>query len=252
MIKAVLFDVGGTLLTVENNDDLRTAFAERLSKRLEDCGIFLNTPYAELGQLLHKNAEEYKHICEESKTEWPSLKIWKDYYLKDFDIPEEKLSPIAEELSFHYTYDREILTKRPNLNKCFDELAAMGQRLGVISNVISTTSVPTLLKEYGIDRYMEIVLLSSETTIRKPDPGMFFIAMEKMGLKAEEIAYVGDTISRDVLGSRNAGLGLCIQITNKVADHRDAAFHGKDAPKPDYLIQDLSEIPDIIRKVNNI
>ena len=34
MLKAVLFDVGGTLHTVQNNDALRLAFAKRLADRL--------------------------------------------------------------------------------------------------------------------------------------------------------------------------------------------------------------------------
>lgn len=250
MIKAVLFDVGGTLLTIENNEKLRTAFAERLSRRLEDYGIFLNTPYEKLGKMLHENAEAYKHFSEETKREWPMLQIWSEYYLKDFDVPEEKLAPIVEELSFLYDYERVKLIRRPNLNECLDSLALMGIRLGVISNVISTTFTPHILKEYGIDHYMECVLLSSETGVRKPDAAIFNIALTKLGLKAEEMCYVGDTISRDVLGSRNAGLGLCIQIKNPAIAHRDALFQGADAPKPDYLIDDLSEIAGIIRKVN--
>lgn len=250
MIKAVLFDVGGTILTTENNEKFRTDFAERLSKRLEDYGIFLNTPYEELGKMLHENAEEYKHRSEKTKEESPQLQIWSEYYLRDFEIPKEKLAPIVEELSFLYDYSRVKLMRRPGLNDCIEQLSQMGMRLGVISNVISTSFAPHILKEYGIDKYMECVLLSSETIVRKPDAAIFGIALDKMGLSPSEMCYVGDTISRDVLGSRNAGLGLCIQIKNPAIAHRDAAFTGADAPKPDYLIDELLEIPNIIKKEN--
>ena len=39
MIDVVLFDIGGTLHTVTNNETLRTAFAKRLRERLSDYGI---------------------------------------------------------------------------------------------------------------------------------------------------------------------------------------------------------------------
>ena len=63
------------------------------------------------------------------------------------------------------------------------------------------------------------------------------------------MAYVGDTLSRDVLGSRNAGVALSIQISNPSAAKRDAAFVGTGLA-PDALIHDLAEIPGIIRDFN--
>ena len=71
-----------------------------------------------------------------------------------------------------------------------------------------------------------------------------------MGVTAAETGYVGDTISRDVLGSRNAGLGLCVRIENPSIAHRDAAFRGPDAPHADYVIRELGELPGILAAVN--
>ena len=74
--------------------------------------------------------------------------------------------------------------------------------------------------------------------------------MRQMGTCAAETGYVGDTISRDVLGSRNAGLGLVIRIDNPLIAHRDAAFQGPDAPKADYVIKELDELPSILSEIN--
>ena len=122
--------------------------------------------------------------------------------------------------------------------------------MGVISNIISTSLVPHMLNEYGISEYMECVVMSSSVGIRKPDPRIFDIALRQMGVSAEETGYVGDTISRDVLGARNAHLGLAVRINNPSIAHRDAAFQGPDAPREDYLIEELYELPDIMRRVN--
>lgn len=250
MIKAVLFDIGGTLHTATNSAKMRTAFAKRLSDRLAVYDIHLNTPATQLGQALHENAEEYKHWSEQSLRELPAARIWNEYYLKQYNIGEARLAPIAEELSFLYDYERVCNKRRPHMAETMEALNKMGLRLGVISNIISSSFVPHMLKEYGVDEYMECVVLSCDTGVRKPDPQIFRIALEELRISPHEAAYVGDTISRDVLGAKNANLGMMIQIKNPAIAHRDAAFL-ENAPRPDYLIEDLAEIPAIIGAYNN-
>lgn len=245
MIDVVLFDIGGTLHTVTNNEGLRTAFAKRLRERLQDYGIVLDKEDSEIGRRLHENAEEYKHYSEQTQVELPQSRIWNEFYLKDYNIGEERLKPIAEELSFLYDYERVKNMRREHIIETMEALHRMGKRLGIISNIISTSFVPHILREYGIAQYMECVVLSSEAGVRKPNPAIFDIALKQMGTTAERTAYVGDTLSRDVLGARNAKLGLMILIENPAIAHRDAGLHGKGI-EPDVRINDLSEIPAII------
>ena len=88
MIKAVLFDIGGTLHTVTNNAKLARSFAKRLERRLEVYDIHITTPYDELAFTLHENAEDYKHWSEQTLRELPNVKIWNEYYLKEYHIGE--------------------------------------------------------------------------------------------------------------------------------------------------------------------
>lgn len=250
MITTVLFDLGGTLHSVIRKPDSMLRFSARLIERLSDYGIVLNTTPERLAVSLHENAEAYKHMTEQTRRELPSARIWNEHYLKEFHIGEERLEPIAEELSFLYDYDRLTLMRRSRLKETIATLHEMGIRMGIISNIISTSLVPHLLNEYGIAQYMECIVMSSETGIRKPEPEIFAIALSRMGVSREETAYVGDTISRDVLGTRNAGLALAIRINNPSIAHRDAAFQGPGAPEADYVINELFELTDILRKVN--
>ena len=75
--------------------------------------------------------------------------------------------------------------------------------------------------------------------------------MRELGVTARETGYVGDTISRDVLGARNANLGLVVRIQNPLIAHRDVAFQGADAPQADFVITELNELPAILRTLNN-
>lgn len=249
MIDVVLFDIGGTVHTVTNNEALRTAFAKRLRERLSDYGILLEGDDRQIGLRLHENAEEYKHYSEQILGELPQVRIWNEFYLKDYRIGEERLLPIAEELSFLYDYERVRNMRRPRLVETFESLKAMGMRMGIISNIISTSFVPHILNEYGIAKYMECVVLSSEAGVRKPNPAIFDIALEQLGAKREHTAYVGDTLSRDVLGARNANLGLMIQINNPAIAHRDAGLKEKGV-EPDVRIMEFSEIPGVVAAFN--
>lgn len=248
MIKAVLFDLGGTLHVSVTSKARTVEYCRRLLERLADYDIFLDTDPETLAVSLHENAEAYKHHTEETRLELPADEIWSDYYLREFHIPRERLTPIAEELSFRYDYDRPKVIRRPHIAETFSRLKAMGIRTGIISNIISTGTVNHFLREYGIAEDMSCEIMSSVVKVRKPDAEIFRIAERQLGLKPEELCYVGDTLSRDVLGCRNAGWHTMIQIPNSVLAFRDAGF--EDLCRPDYVISDLLEIPAIIEQEN--
>lgn len=250
MIKAVLFDLGGTLHTNSMPEGRDLWFADRLLRRLSDYGIDLPATPENIASSLPVNSEIYKHESEQTLRELPSVEIWNDYYLREYQIGREKLAPIAEELSFLYDYERPCVMRRPHLKETMEKLRDMGLRLGVISNIISRSVVPHFLAEYGIDDLMECVITSAGTGIRKPSADIFRLAEKELGLKPEELAYVGDTISRDVRGTRNAGWALMIQISFPGTAHRDAGLENAGYA-PDFFIHELSEIPAIIQKVNS-
>lgn len=250
MITTLLFDLGGTLHNTEKTKESGLRFSEHLISLLSEHGFRLDIQPEALDAMLAVNGEEYKHFGEKNLIELPQAEIWSGFFLKGLGIGPEQLAPLAEELSFLYDSERVVNLPKPRLKETMKALRDMGVRLGVISNIISTTLVPRALREYGIADYMECVVMSSETGIRKPDPAIFRIAMERMGVTAAETGYVGDTISRDVLGSRNAGLGLCVRIENPSVAHRDAAFRGSDAPKADYVIKELDELIPILSDMN--
>ena len=249
MIRAVFVDLGGTLHTSSSSPGRELWFARRLLERLGDYGISLDVAPEALARSLSRNAEDYKQETQRTLRELPADEIWSGYYLRDFGVSREQLAPCAEELSFLYDYERVRVMRRPHLAETMEALRGMGVRLGVISNIISTSVVPHFLREYGIAGYMETVVTSSETGVRKPSPDIFRIAEQEMNLPPEELAYVGDTISRDVLGTRAAGWKCMIQISNPSIAHRDVGLD-PEANRPDYLISDLSEIPAIIAREN--
>lgn len=249
MIRGVLFDLGGTLHIADSPAGRDVWFARRLLDRLSDYGIVLEVSPEALARRLHKNSEDYKHFSEKELRELPSVEIWNDWYLRDWNVGRERLAPIAEELSFLYDYERVRVIRRPYIKSTLDALRAQRLKLGLISNIISRSVAPHFLEEYGVKDYMDCIILSSVTGIRKPSAEIFRAAEQQLGLVPEELAYVGDTLSRDVAGVRNAGWKLMIQIKNPGAAKRDKGLENAGLV-PDYFIEELNEIPNIIHTEN--
>jgi len=249
MIKAVLFDMGGVVHICSRSEERNLWFAKRVLNRLSEYGIHLDTTPEELNERMQVNAEIYKAEVQVSLQEKPTDVFWNDYLLREYNIGRERLAYLSEELSFLYDYERVCNMRRPNLIETMEKLKSMGLRIGVISNIVSTTIVSHFLKEYGLEKYMDCVLDSANTSIRKPDAGIFRLAEAALDLKPDELAYVGDTLSRDVRGVRNAGWKIAIQIPCESTARRDAGMEGLGFA-PDYLIEDLLEIPPIIAEFN--
>ena len=66
--------------------------------------------------------------------------------------------------------------------------------------------VRELLDEVGIAHHFRAVLDSGVLGIAKPDPRIFLLAAERVGVAPAQLVHVGDSEAADVVGARNAGL----------------------------------------------
>jgi putative hydrolase of the HAD superfamily len=249
MIRAVFFDVGGVLHTSASSPSKEDFFAKEALKVLDENGIRLGLSPGDFLALVEKRAGEYKNHSERDCKELSPRRIWSEFFLKDFDVPEEKLAPCAERLCYLFDAERRELEPRPGLRETVMELKGMGLKLGIISNIISADFVRERLTMYGIAGFMDCVVTSVETGIRKPDKRIFYIAAERIGVPPVSCAYIGDRISRDVIGARNAGLGMVVLIRWAASEKKDAHL-ALPENEPGFRIDNVKEIPGIIRRAN--
>jgi FMN phosphatase YigB (HAD superfamily) len=88
------------------------------------------------------------------------------------------------------------------------EALALATGAGVATAVISNSngSVRSILESLGLARHLEFVIDSFEVGFEKPDPRIFQLALDRLGVGPGEAAYIGDIYSVDVLGARAVGL----------------------------------------------
>jgi len=245
MVTTVLFDMGGTLEDIYVNPETEKAAIEKLMEMLRSYGLEPGMEYAEFKASVDEGWKRYGRFRDPTNIELKPIPIWCDYVLTDFNFPREVLEPHCEEIAHMWEvthYHREL---RPRVAEMLDGLKAMGMKLGIISNTAALYQVFAILKEYGIRDYFQDVTLSSVTGLRKPAGDIFKVAMNQVQSKPEECVYVGDTVSRDIIGSKRAGFACAIQIGSHLTKEKDAGIVREF--EPDYLTSDIYEVLPIVR-----
>jgi putative hydrolase of the HAD superfamily len=247
-IDTVLFDMGGTIEDVRYDRTLRLKNLPRILAILAEEGIVL--PGGDdfiLDTILARNAE-YKKWSEETRIESPPTTIWNDWNLRDFSPPADSVEKLSERLAYAWETSFFLRKMRSDAAATVAALRDKGYRLGVISNTSSRTQVFRTLEDYGIEEFFPCVVLSSIEGIRKPHPGIFEAALRATGSAAASTAYVGDTLSRDVIGSKLAGYALAIQIRSFLTAGSDAAVV-PGSVQPDHVVAELGEIVGILDRI---
>jgi len=241
-IQAVFFDMGGTIETYSFTRQLRVEATPGIQQRLLSAGIELHLDNEELFELVSTGLKSYHNWCVENLDEYSSLRVWRDYILRNYSIDINALDDIAEDLMLyietHY-YKRDMRSEIPVVLKTIQQ---MELKIGMISNVNSKGQVPTNLKKYGIIGYFYPIVLSSEYGRRKPDPAIFHYAARLANVPTSKCVYIGDRVSRDIVGARKAGFHLAVQIRHNYK-------HGEDdsGAEPDAVIDNMTELLDILK-----
>jgi putative hydrolase of the HAD superfamily len=106
-----------------------------------------------------------------------------------------------------------VFTLFDDVVPCLERLKKAGLRLGVVSNW--DISLHKTLRAFGLSPYFDVVVASMEEGVEKPDPRIFAIALERMGVDPSETVHVGDNPLDDLSGARGAGIkGYVIDRAN--------------------------------------
>jgi len=237
--------MGGTLEHVYFDEETRLSAAAGLADILSDAGIPPSLTIPQLRDRVHEGLQRYKAQQTVANRELPPERVWADYLLAGLGLPTDRVEDLADELSdfFETGFFRRGL--RDGVQHVLDDLQQEGFRIGMVSNTISRNQVPSLLTQYSIRDYFDPVVLSAVYGWRKPDPRIFLHAARLAGAQPQACAYVGDTISRDVLGARRAGFGLVVQIPSFLSPLVDK---GDEGVKPDARISQLTELLDLVKE----
>lgn len=122
------------------------------------------------------------------------------------------------------------------------EVLSASHPMVLVSNFYG--NIGTVLREFGLEGYFKSVVESAVVGIRKPDPRLFGIGVEALGLPASDVTVVGDSFYKDILPAKKIG---CRTIWIKGMGWTDEQY---DETVPDKVIARLDELIDIFKENN--
>ena len=146
--------------------------------------------------------------------ELPWTEMWDGYftaYVTELEVPDDLRADVLEHLHAEFAVAAMWSRVVPGSIDDLRVLEATGVRLGVISNADGTVAARLREQEVlqvgpGIGVPVECVIDSGEVGVLKPDPRIFAIALDALGLRPDQAWYVGDMPAIDVIGARAAGI----------------------------------------------
>ena len=236
-IEAILFDVGGTLRGSAPSSE--TVKREKVREIKELLGAA--TPVDELSALLTSRGAAYRHWARQEWIEVNEAGLWTRWMLPDYPAPHiEGIALQLNELWRQATGIREVF---PETREVLVQLFRRGYRIGIVSNTVSTTEAPALLKRLEISGIPEVVVLSGNMGIRKPNPEILLDATRRMRVDPARCVYVGDRHDRDVLAANRAR--FCKTVLIDSTQPHDTDSPDATSPAADYYIHSLRELLDI-------
>lgn len=110
-------------------------------------------------------------------------------------------------------------------------------RLGIVSNFYG--NLATVCEECGIREFFSILIDSGQVGCRKPDPRIFQMAADALGVTPADAVFVGDSLARDMAGARAVGMPH-IRLVAATSQDRESCCPG------DTVVDSLKELEELL------
>ena len=231
-IRAVAFDVNGTLVRILTQDGMEQIFRS-IAHFLTYQGVDLHRH--QVRDLYFQLMKEQQRASGEEYPEFDAVAIWRgvlERHQTAFTraLPPDKLEQLPLFLAEMYRgISRCRLRLYPHVREVLDVLRER-YPLAVVTDAQSAYARGELHK-VGLLDYFDPVVVSGDHGFRKPDRRLFQLALDGMGVAAEHALYVGNDMHRDVYGAREAGLSTVMFASGQgTQTYRDT--------RPDHVVHD--------------
>jgi putative hydrolase of the HAD superfamily len=239
-IRAVLFDVNGTLIDIETDECMEEAY-RAVAHFLSYQGIALRR--GEARELYFQIMKEQFAASAETYPEFDVVAVWREVVRRCSTDYTRSLRPekLLQMPLFLAEMQRGITRKRlvafPQTQEILAQLKTC-HRLGVVSDAQSAWALPEL-RMVGLAGYFETLIISGDYGYRKPDPRLFQAALTELQVCPEEAIFVGNDRFHDVLGARRAGMKTILFCPNGNPG-------GSPETEPDYILYHYADLPRAI------
>lgn len=213
MIKAVLFDLDGTL--IDTNDLIIQSFKHTYRKHLNK-----DVPDSEI--VMHFGEPLLATLARYDKTNAHIL-------IQTYRAHNEAV---------HDELTKEIVGVKETLR----ELKTLGIKIGVVTSKRRELAERGL-KLFNLHELMEVIITPEDTAKHKPEADPVLKACELLDISPKEALMVGDS-HYDILCGKNAGSKSCLVKYTALPVHKIMEHN------PEYAVEEIKDILEIVRKEN--
>lgn len=236
-LRGLIFDYGGTIDTNSRH------WAEVLWEQYECVGVPTGKPAF----------REAYVFGERSLARYPFVRPTHDFYEVLFLKTRLQMEYLAEQRLFLREVEpaeRWQLAERV-ARACYEgvvetlkvtrpvvEQLSRQYKLVLVSNFYG--NIETILSDFGLAAFFSEIVESSVVGVRKPDPAIYRLGVEAMGLPAGEVLVVGDSFSKDMVPAKAVG---CRAVWLEGEGWGNETI---DRSLPDGIITSLAQLPEWI------
>lgn len=227
MIKAILWDVDGTLLDflAAEREALRECF-----RRLDfgECTDAMIARYSEINKRYWKRLED----GEITKKQVQLGRFQEFFRTEGLDVT------MAQ--AFNQEYQVRLSDTIVFLDNAYELVQGLRSRVKQYA-VTNGTAIAQerKLQRSGLDQLLDGVFISDHVGAEKPRPEFFQYVFEHIeSYAADEILIVGDSINSDIRGGNEAGIRCCW--------YNPAGLPVPEGIRVDYDIRNLAEVPGLL------
>ncbi|HFU3853956.1 TPA: HAD family hydrolase [Streptococcus suis] len=205
--------------------------------------------FFDLGSTLLDEEAAYGYYIDKcvKKLESLDIEVSSDSYKKKMvEYAHKSLDPIRATWQYFASTEPRPLWTNKGVSlypETIDALEKLSQnyQLGIIANQSATVRV--LLEEWGVESYFQLIILSEEVGLSKPDSTIFTLALQKANTTANRIVYVGDRYDNDIVPAKSLGMRAVRILTGM------GRFAVEDMEwKSDWQLHSIQELTTIFKK----
>ncbi|NIO37639.1 HAD-IA family hydrolase [Candidatus Bathyarchaeota archaeon] len=192
-VKAVLFDLGGTLVKT-------TEIPLVMERILKHRGI--NRSVREIIRARNEAEKglDFRDLATVLDEFWVQ---WNVRILNNLQVDTDTRK-LAEYIATHW-WDYSEVTLYPDAEKTLPLLKAKGLKIGVVTNGLQS-DLKEILSKVGLQDFFDVVVVIDTLRKMKPDVEVFHYALQKLNTAPSEAVFIGDEIEADYKGAKKSGL----------------------------------------------
>lgn len=129
------------------------------------------------------------------------------YLLRELDIPANSIL-IHEAAQLRLEYYRHVLVPRSDAIDTLKTLKTDGYKIGLLSNC--SNDVAVLWPTTPFAKWIDAAVFSCEVRLRKPDPHIYHVACERLGVQPKGCLFVGDGANNELTAASELGMGVVL------------------------------------------